>query len=145
MQAGSIAIAFDDGPARNYTDKILDLFKSYNMKATFFITGHNFAQSIDNPSATYAATLKRTLAEGHQIGHHSWTHENLSSLSQTQLENQVQYNEMALRNVLGFIPTYLRPPYLSCITNCQAYLKTMGYHIITSSLDTKGKTVQIKY
>lgn len=45
--------------------------------------------------------------------------------------NQVHYLEMALRNILGFFPTYFRPPYDDCQTNCQTVLKDMGYHIST--------------
>lgn len=44
--------------------------------------------------------------------------------------NQVHYLEMAIRNILGFIPTYFRPPYDDCQTEiCQTVLKRMGYHI----------------
>ncbi|KAH8653562.1 hypothetical protein BX600DRAFT_471169 [Xylariales sp. PMI_506] len=134
---GTIALAFDDGPAKNYTSKILDLLRSYDMKATFFVTGHDFAQPIDDPDVEYGAVLQRIHAEGHQIGHHTWTHENLTTLNDTRLTNQMHYNEMALRNVLGFIPTYMRPPYLSCKNNCPTIVGDLGYHIITANLDTK--------
>jgi peptidoglycan/xylan/chitin deacetylase (PgdA/CDA1 family) len=64
-----------------------------------------------------------------QIAGHSWGHMNLTSLNETQLVNQVQYLEMALRNILGFIPTYFRPPYDDCQGLCPTVLKRMGYHI----------------
>lgn len=108
------------------------------MKATFFVTGHDFAQPIDDPKAEYGPVLLRMHAEGHQIGHHTWTHENLTTLNSTLFDNQIHYNELALRNVLGFIPTYLRPPYLSCKGDCPSRLLDKGYHIITANLDTKG-------
>lgn len=44
--------------------------------------------------------------------------------------NQVQYMEMALRNILGFIPTYFRPPFVDCESDiCRRILKKMGYHV----------------
>jgi peptidoglycan/xylan/chitin deacetylase (PgdA/CDA1 family) len=138
INTGTIALAFDDGPAKNFTSKVLDLLKSYDMKATFFVTGHDFAQPIDDPTAEYGAVLNRMHSEGHQIGHHTWTHENLTTLNDTRVTNQMLYNEMALRNVLGFIPTYMRPPYLSCKGNCPDIVGNLGYHIITANLDTKG-------
>jgi peptidoglycan/xylan/chitin deacetylase (PgdA/CDA1 family) len=139
MESGTIAIAFDDGPARNFTSKILDLFASYNMKATFFVTGHNFAKPIDDPTSGFGPVLTRMYGDGHQIGHHSWTHENMTLLNSTLMLNQISYNERALRNVLGFIPTYFRPPYLQCQEACQALMLKMGYHIIMTNLDTDGE------
>lgn len=110
------------------------------MKATFFVTGHDFAKAIDDPTAGYAALLRRMHADGHQIGSHTWTHENLTTFTnETQVVNQIHYNEMALRNVLGFIPTYFRPPYLQCRGNCLLVMKKLGYHVIMKTLDTDGE------
>ena len=53
----------------------------------------------------------------------------MSSLNETEMINQVQYLEMAIRNILGFFPTYFRPPYDDCQSGCQNVLKRMGYHI----------------
>jgi peptidoglycan/xylan/chitin deacetylase (PgdA/CDA1 family) len=55
------------------------------------------------------------------------------------MENQMHYLEMALRNILGFIPTYMRPPYSECNDACQALLNKMGYDITYQSLVTFGK------
>lgn len=52
-------------------------------------------------------------------------------------QNQIIYNEMALRNIFGWIPTYFRAPYLECDSTCQALLGTYGYHVIDINLDTK--------
>jgi peptidoglycan/xylan/chitin deacetylase (PgdA/CDA1 family) len=38
-------------------------------------------------------------------------------------------NEMALRNILGFFPTYMRPPYSACSAGCEEDMKELGYHI----------------
>jgi hypothetical protein len=74
---------------------------------------------------------------GHQIGSHTWGHENLTSLSPSQFNDQIIYNEMALRNILGVIPTYFRPPYSECNDTCSALLNTLGYHITYFDLDTE--------
>ena len=75
-------------------------------------------------------------ASGHQIASHTWTHQDLISLSQTDFNHQIYYNEMAFRNILGFFPTYFRPPYVDCDSNCFARLKTVGYHVIYYDLNT---------
>lgn len=47
-------------------------------------------------------------AEGHQIASHTWSHQNFSQMSTTQARNQMIYNEIALNDILGYIPTYMR-------------------------------------
>ena len=56
-------------------------------------------------------------AEGHQIGSHTWSHENASALTNNQFTNQMVWNEIAFNSILGFFPTYMRsvPPLLPSI------------------------------
>ena len=77
-------------------------------------------------------------AEGHQIASHTWSHENASQLTNTQYTNQMVWNEIALNSILGFFPTYMRPPYSICEKNCQTILSNLGYHVIYFDLDTAG-------
>lgn len=62
----SIALTFDDGIDKIYTEKLLDLLYKNNIEATFFI----LAKTIDkNPD-----TIRRMVDEGHTIGFHSLEH-----------------------------------------------------------------------
>ena len=47
-------------------------------------------------------------AEGHQIASHTWSHQNYSTLTAAQYQNQIYYNEIAFANILGYFPTYMR-------------------------------------
>ncbi|CAI4211379.1 unnamed protein product [Parascedosporium putredinis] len=77
---GTMALSFDDGPY-HYTTELLDLLKDNNAVATFYVTGINGAKgAINDPSTGYPAILRRMLAEGHQIGSHSWSHENMEAV-----------------------------------------------------------------
>lgn len=58
-----IYLTFDDGPCV-YTGKLLDILKSYNVKATFFVTGQ----------FGYDFYIKREYEEGHSIGVHTYSH-----------------------------------------------------------------------
>jgi peptidoglycan/xylan/chitin deacetylase (PgdA/CDA1 family) len=60
-----VAVTFDDGPYI-YTESVLDKLKAAGQRATFFVNGQNY-DSIYN----YGPTLKRMIAEGHQIGSHT--------------------------------------------------------------------------
>ncbi|EFW99950.1 chitin-binding protein [Grosmannia clavigera kw1407] len=135
---GTVALTFDDGPSQ-YTDLILDTLKRYRTKATFFVNGmNNPLGSIDNPATLWPAVLRRMHAEGYQIGSHTWDHANLSVTSAFLRDQEVVFNEMAIRNVIGLVPTYLRPPYASCTgaSGCLDDLSNRGYHIVNFDIDT---------
>ncbi|KAK8022208.1 peptidoglycan-N-acetylglucosamine deacetylase [Apiospora rasikravindrae] len=135
---GDIALTFDDGPY-NFTDALLDKLAAADAKATFFITGYNLGKgAINDPQYPWRATIERMAAEGHQIASHTWSHQNFSQMSTTQAQNQMIWNEIALNDILGYIPTYMRPPFSICERACQNMLATLGYHEIYFDLDTEG-------
>ncbi|KAI9776994.1 MAG: hypothetical protein M1839_009138 [Geoglossum umbratile] len=120
-----------------HTSHILDVLDSYNAKATFFVTGKNMGKgAIDDPAHPWRALIKRMHARGHQIASHTWTHQDLSAITSAQRKAQMVKNEMALNNILGFFPTYMRPPYSKCTGPCQTDMETLGYHITYFDLDT---------
>lgn len=61
----NVYLTFDDGPSI-YTNKILDILKEYDIKATFFVTGK------DEPE--YTELYQRIVEEGHTLGMHSYSH-----------------------------------------------------------------------
>lgn len=61
-----VYLTFDDGPSIGVTNKILDILKKYNVKATFFVVGNK----IENNKKL----VKRIYREGHSIGLHSYSH-----------------------------------------------------------------------
>ncbi|KAL1644752.1 hypothetical protein SLS58_004216 [Diplodia intermedia] len=135
---GQVALTYDDGPYI-YTDGMLDVLKKYNAKATFFITGNNNGKGqIDNAAYGWDTVIKRMYSEGHQIASHTWSHQDLSAITSAQRKDQMVKNEMALRNILGFFPTYMRPPYSSCTaaSGCEDDMKALGYHVTYFDLDT---------
>jgi hypothetical protein len=84
---------------------------------------------------------------GHQIGSHTWSHQNLSQISSAQRRNQILFNERAISNIIGAFPTYMRPPFSECNADCMSLLESLGYHIVYFDLDTDDtveKNVEIK-
>jgi len=138
VKNGQVALTFDDGPGE-FTSGMLDVLKKYNAKATFFMTGvNNNKGRIDDPSTPWPAVIKRMYAEGHQLASHTWSHADLSAITSAQRKNEMWKLEMALRNIVGFIPTYMRPPYSSCTaeSGCQADMAALKYHVTYFDLDT---------
>jgi len=65
---GKLALTYDDGPGKRLTPRLLDLLKSYNAQATFFMVGFRMD---DAPEL-----VQRTLDDGHEIGSHGYWHKN---------------------------------------------------------------------
>ncbi|KAE8316230.1 hypothetical protein BDV41DRAFT_137804 [Aspergillus transmontanensis] len=137
--AGNVALTFDDGPNK-YTEDLLDLLDKYDAKVTFFITGNNNAKGpIDTPGMPWASMIERMYQSGHQIASHTWSHQDLSKITAEQRRIQILWNEVALRNILGGFPTYMRPPYSSCTeeSGCLKDIGNLGYHVILYDIDTE--------
>lgn len=87
-------LTFDDGPSPN-TEKILDILKQHNVKATFFVIGQCASGHPD--------TLRRTVREGHSIGNHTYSH-NLSYGSKfppSAFIDELKKNDENLKRILG--------------------------------------------
>lgn len=67
-QPGTVALTFDDGPYI-YTSAILDVLRSKGVPATFFVNGANWDNILSDRSQ---ALVRRMVAEGHQIGSHTY-------------------------------------------------------------------------
>lgn len=97
-----LAITFDDGPGQ-YTDGLLDELAARGVKATFFVAGYNAAQ--------YPDTLKRIVDEGHQLASHTYHHQNLNTLSTSQIASEISSVQTLITAAGGDDPAYIRPPY----------------------------------
>lgn len=76
-------LTFDDGPSKN-TKAILDILKENNIKATFFVLGHQVE--------VFPETTRRIYDEGHYIANHGYSHI-YSSIYQTSQQVLVEYNQ----------------------------------------------------
>lgn len=99
------ALTFDDGPNPATTPRILDILKEQGVHATFFVTGEN--------AAKYPELVRRIVAEGHELGAHSWDHDNLSKMTESQVKADLARTEAAVNKALGmsYPLSQVRPPY----------------------------------
>lgn len=95
-----VCLTFDDGPHPTNTPALLG---QYQAKATFFVVG--------NRAEKYGQVLSRAVAEGHAVGNHSFSHANLTKLSQADKLAQVTSTAQAIENACGISPKLIRPPY----------------------------------
>ncbi len=120
-----IAITYDDGPSK-YTPEILDILKENNSVATFFVLGQSVYRNVES--------LNRMIAEGNQIGNHTYNHKNITTISDEELYKQVQGTDDLLYIYTGYRPTVMRPPYGS--TN-EHVNKQISKPLIHWSIDTR--------
>ncbi|CAI7601193.1 unnamed protein product [Penicillium pancosmium] len=128
---GTIALTFDDGPW-DYTHTLLDTLAEYDAVATFFLNGIN-----KGSITSYPDILQRAVAEGHQLGSHTWRHPYLETLDHAAILSQMTLLEDEFVQILGYFPSYMRVPYLSSNDAILAAMAELGYHVIGASIDTK--------
>ena len=123
-----IAITFDDGPHPQNTPRLLDMLAARNIKATFYVIG----RSVD----LHPGVLRRTVAEGHEIGNHSHTHRLLSKLSDSEVRQEMQRCQDAVGRAAGVRMRTMRPPYGGLLQNQRQLVHSeFGYPTILWSVD----------
>lgn len=100
---GRVALTFDDGPDGRWTPMILDTLRSRGAHAAFFMIG---TQIEGNPTLA-----RRVLAEGHEIGNHTFTHPNLALTSDWATRLEIDASERLIEAVLDRRTILFRPPY----------------------------------
>ena len=130
-----VALSFDDGPDPEWTPKILDILKKYNVRGTFLMIGEEAQNNV--------RVMQRVYREGHEIGNHTFTHPDISEISNRALDLQLNATERLFGSKLGVQPLYFRPPYSidqEPDTNDQAApvdrIQGLGYVIVGNKIDT---------
>ncbi len=98
-----VVLTFDDGPDPNWTPKILDVLKSKNAPATFFLIGIQ--------TDKFSGLAERIYNEGHTIGNHTFTHPDVSNISSTYMKVELNLTERLFASLVGVRATLMRPPY----------------------------------
>lgn len=98
-----VAITFDDGPDPQWTPKILDILKTANVKAAFFLVGVN--------AEKYPGLVRRIVNEGHEIGNHTYYHPNLADCWPEHVRLELNATQLLIESITGRSTTLFRPPY----------------------------------
>lgn len=100
--SGAVCLTFDDGPHPEHTPRLLDVLKRHGIPATFFVIGERVERCPD--------LVRRMAAEGHEVGHHTYSHPEPHLTSARQLLDEVSRTRDLLARLLGKAPTLFRPP-----------------------------------
>ena len=125
---GHVALTFDDGPGP-YTPQVLAELRSLHVRATFFVIGHNAAQS--------PGIVRALRAAGMDVGNHSWSHPNLTKLSLAKQRAQVRRTQDVLEATIGQRPRFFRPPMWAWNRGTARAVAEQGMVGVLFSVDTR--------
>ncbi|MEZ5461184.1 polysaccharide deacetylase family protein [Dokdonella sp.] len=95
-------LTFDDGPNEQHTPRLLDLLASHAAKATFFLLGEQVEK--------HPEIVERLVAEGHQLGNHSYDHPRFTRIPMAEQLEQIERTERLLTRFDGKALHRFRPP-----------------------------------
>ena len=129
-----VALTFDDGPDSSYTDKIMDILKKENVKATFFVIGDKVKK--------HPEIVKRMDEEGHFVENHSKTHRHFTEYKDNDLVlKDVRYVDSLVFAIIGKKAKYFRPPFGSLRSEQKTFLNKHGYKIALWTLSPRDWNV----
>lgn len=123
-----VSLTFDDGPSP-YTVYILDILKQYNVPATFFVVGPEVKK--------FPHLIHRIYSEGHVMGNHTWSHPDITTISENQLRSEIDSTNIEIKKVIGKSPILFRAPYSKIDHRTEAIIKKMGMTSVLWNVDSR--------
>ena len=98
-----VALTWDDGPKSSVGNHLMDVLEANNGRGTFFVVGERIDQAPDE--------VKRMVADGHEVGNHSWDHdEKLSKKGVDYIRSEFDKTNQKVQELTGVTPTLARLP-----------------------------------
>jgi peptidoglycan/xylan/chitin deacetylase (PgdA/CDA1 family) len=125
---GYIALTFDDGPFIGQTDQLIAALSTVHLRGTFFDLG---AHIIGNDSLVQAQFVNGW------VGNHSWSHSDMTTLTQEQITTEVTDTQKAILAVTGQTPVLFRPPYLKSNGTLKNVETNLDLTEVMATIDSK--------
>lgn len=123
-----IALTFDDGPKATVKD-ILTILGEKDVPATFFLLGNS---ALNRPELA-----RQILDAGCDIANHSWSHPDLTKISQEKLVWQLEASTLAFAAIGAECQSYMRPPYGSMDDTVRRVSADLGFDVVLWNVDTR--------
>ncbi|WP_189268257.1 bifunctional polysaccharide deacetylase/glycosyltransferase family 2 protein [Streptomyces fuscichromogenes] len=131
-----VVLTFDDGPDPAWTPKVLDVLKKHHAHAVFFVTG--------TMTSRYPQLVRRMVAEGHEVGVHTFNHPDLSYQSKKRVDWELSQTQLAITGAAGIRTSLFRPPYSSSADAMDdlswpvtEYIGSRGYITVVNDRDSE--------
>ncbi|KKI93471.1 polysaccharide deacetylase [Bacillus sp. SA1-12] len=97
-----VALTFDDGPTMK-TEDILKILQEKDIKATFFLTGKEIEENMEE--------AKKIALAGHEVGNHTFSHQRMVFKSPSFIKEEVENTDKLIREIGYEGDILFRPPY----------------------------------
>lgn len=124
----AVAISFDASWGAEYTPLILDILDEYNVKTTFFLVNIWLEE--------YPDLAREIVARGHELGLHSVSHPDFTTLSRSQMDRELAGNFALIKELTGYEPTLFRCPFGAYNNQVLQASREGGYTCVQWSKDS---------
>lgn len=128
-ESADVTLTFDDGPHPEHTPVLLDRLKAHGIRATFFVLGRQAERHPD--------IVRRMADEGHDVGHHSYTHGDPETTSWSVLAGEARRAARLMESIVGRAPHLFRPPHGKITPGKALALWTLRQTIVLWNQDPK--------
>ena len=125
-----VALTFDDGPTASQADELLHYLRANRVKATFYVNGSGVAEQ--------PAVARRLVADGHELGNHTYSHRAMILRSPGFIRAEVERTDSAIRSVGFRGPITFRPPYTKKLFGLPLYLARTGRVTVTCDIEPES-------
>ena len=122
-----VALTFDDGPSGKYTRQLLNGLYDRGVQATFLLCGYRMKD--------YPDIAQRIFDEGHEIGYHGYTHNNMKEMSRRDIAAEIIDSQALLPQECD--PVFLRPPGGCCSDAVRQVAEARNLAILSWSIDPR--------
>ncbi len=129
-----VALTYDDGPYGPVTERLLDALKKVNGAATFFVVGSRVNWRAN------AGMIERAIAEGSEVGCHTYNHSNLTKLTTEEIQKEIKDTVEAIEaKVEGYHVLSVRPVGGAYDDHVKQSVNYVMYNWSVDSLDWKSR------
>lgn len=125
-----VALTFDDGPTTSRADGMLEYLRANRVTATFYLTGSGVAGHPD--------VARRLVADGHELGNHTWSHRTMVLRSPAFIRAEVERTDSAIRSAGFRGPITFRPPYSKKLLGLPLFLARTGRVTVTWDVEPES-------
>ncbi|GAB6137600.1 polysaccharide deacetylase family protein [Halanaerobaculum tunisiense] len=123
-----IAITLDGMWGADYTHRLLEIFRKHDIYVTFFFGGNWLEE--------YPDLVQEIVANGHEIGNHSYTHPHMTKLSAQQIKKELTRTSELIKKLTGQQPTLFRPPFGEYDNQLIKVAHELDYHVVQWTIDS---------
>jgi peptidoglycan/xylan/chitin deacetylase (PgdA/CDA1 family) len=133
-QTRAVALTFDDGPTEHGVTQVATVLKSHGARATFFLIGR---EAKEKPEL-----VRRLIADGHEIGNHSYSHRQMLLQSKSYYGEEIRRTDEALRQAGVARPRWFRPPFGKKLVGLPRAVAEEGYSMVTWDVEEPSAAAQ---